>query len=516
MTNQASSLASNAITTLLLVALAALVISWGSSSILAAFGGDNAVYWMTASHYSPWSQSAPYQEHFAATSIYPPLYPLLLGLAGGGESLLAAHQLTAAFLAATLPLVYWLARHLGMTASSALLIVVCFLAARITLMEAVQLHSEHLFTLLSLAAISLTLAAADHPSQQRTRLALAVVFVALAYLTRTFALALAAAFVVSVVMQRRPGRWWAAAAVVLAIVVWNIAASGENRYFNAMLSLYSDAGYGARLASNGEWFWRKWTWCFGQDALNGYRPNLALVIGALCLFGSALRARDFHIDGLYVGAAAALTLIWPYPAEYERLFYPLLPILFCHGVMASRYLVAKSSMPAAKSLAAIAVIGLVIACELPFAILFAGRLSEPLPAADYAPYRRSPAWYDAEPGTAIASVAYQHSVSSALKDIAASGLIPNGECMRAIKASIATVHIESQVHGMPRATTNQALAEQFDRDPCKYLFMTLAASPSFPEPFFPYQRLGDRIELVAVYPNPINPTSPGIMLGRWR
>ena len=62
--------------------LGAAVLWWGASTILADFGGDNAVYWLTANFWSPWGGHVAAAEQFAHGTIYPPLYPLVLAVTG--------------------------------------------------------------------------------------------------------------------------------------------------------------------------------------------------------------------------------------------------------------------------------------------------------------------------------------------------------------------------------------------------------------------------------------------------
>ena len=53
--------------------LAAFTLWWaGSGTLLANFGGDNAIYFLTANHYSPYGVAHPAAAEFAANSIYPP------------------------------------------------------------------------------------------------------------------------------------------------------------------------------------------------------------------------------------------------------------------------------------------------------------------------------------------------------------------------------------------------------------------------------------------------------------
>ena len=82
---------------------------WGWSHVLGDLGGDNAYYLLTARHFSPWSTHSDVATYFATHSQYPPLYPLVLAILGGGESLLVAHLITVTCLLLTFVVFYtWL------------------------------------------------------------------------------------------------------------------------------------------------------------------------------------------------------------------------------------------------------------------------------------------------------------------------------------------------------------------------------------------------------------------------
>ena len=82
---------------------------WTWSHELAEFGGDNAYYLLMAQHFSPWSANYVVAEYFANRSQYPPLFPLVLAMFGGGNSVLAAHLITTSFLLLSFLVIYkWL------------------------------------------------------------------------------------------------------------------------------------------------------------------------------------------------------------------------------------------------------------------------------------------------------------------------------------------------------------------------------------------------------------------------
>ncbi|CAN0500723.1 unnamed protein product, partial [Phaeothamnion confervicola] len=182
-------------------------------------------------------------------------------------------------------------------------------------------------------------------------------------------------------------------------------------------------------------------------------------------------------DAWSVLAYVTLMIVWPYPAEYERMFYPLLPFALLFAVLAMRQLVPRIdprialALPLLASAAAIA----------PFALLVQARLASP--PADHAlrPYTRSSAWFDPDPATAFPTLAYQRALTEALYDIGQRADLPADACLLATKPSVAALYSGRPVHGYPPFTLDtEQMRARIAAGPCQYLFMMMGASPSYP------------------------------------
>ncbi|MGE0857733.1 MAG: hypothetical protein AB7I01_00185 [Gammaproteobacteria bacterium] len=489
--------------------LAMFVLWWaGSGTLLADFGGDNAVYWLTANHYSPWSTPTPPAAAFAAHSIYPPLYPWVMALAGGGVSLAAAHRVTALIvLLAGLAGWSWL-RVLGVPRMVALLALVLLAMTRIVLLEGLELHSEHLYLALWLAAAALCGA----PGLTPTRLLVAALLVGAACLTRSFGLTLVASFLWWLLLTRPRGAWPAALLAVAPLVLQNLLHQGNARYLGEMFALYEAAGPGARLMLNVERLWPAWQGAFGVVSQPGFLSGLPLVLllAALPALGRGLRAKRF--DAWSVLAYTLLMAAWPYPAEYERMCYPLLPFVLGFALASARAL-----WPARLDarLAVAPVLALWLAAIAPFAALVGARLATPPADPGLAPYLRSSAWFDPEPTTAFPTLAYQRAVSEALRGLPAR--LPGDACVRAIKPSVVAALSGLAATGFPPyQQSTEATRDALATGPCRYLFILMFPSPSFPEYYYPLKRLEPWLEILAVYPNPLRTDRPAALLARLR
>ncbi|KPJ98836.1 MAG: hypothetical protein AMJ60_06965, partial [Desulfobacterales bacterium SG8_35] len=226
---------------LLLLLLTALYLFWTWNPEVAGLGGDNGIYLLTARSYSPWSPPSLIAQHFAAHSQYPPLFPLVLGLLGGGESILAAHLInTACLLLAFLAIRAWLVA-LGLQKTTANLVVIFIALLPGTVKLAMFILSENLYLLLSVLALLLVLLAERKNSS--LLLIIAAFVIVGATLTRTAGIALAAAFCLYLTC-RRPARALLPALATLAplaIFAWYKSRSAAEHagYLDALISNYS-------------------------------------------------------------------------------------------------------------------------------------------------------------------------------------------------------------------------------------------------------------------------------------
>ncbi len=490
--------------------LALFTLWWaGSGTLLADFGGDNAVYFLTANHYSPYGIAQAAAAEFAARSVYPPLYAWLLALCGGGLSLAAAHRVTALIIIAAGIAVYGLARALGLSRGVAMAVLVLSALARITLLEGLEIHSEHLY-LACWASAALLL------TRQRPRsnaLLLAGLAVGAAYMTRSFGLSLVASLLLWLLVQR-PRRAWLAALTALPPVLYlALTHHGNARYVHELIALYQAHGIAARLALNLAAVPDAWLGVFGVQGQPGFLPALPLVLAALALVGLAARLRAFKFDGWSVLAYGALMIVWPYPAEYERMCYPLLPFVLIYTVLGVRGLAPAID----ERIAAAVPLLLGLAAMAPYTLLVQARLAAPPADPALRPYLRSSAWFDPDPSAAFPTLGYQRAITEALHDIGRAERLPADACLLATKPSVAALYSGRLVDGYPPfALDTDALRAQLAAGRCHYLFMMMGASPSFPQYYYPYARLKPWLDILAVYPNQLMPDQPAAMLARLR
>jgi hypothetical protein len=494
----------------LALALATFTLWWaGSGHLLADFGGDNAVYFLTANHYSPYGTPHAAAAEFAATSIYPPLYPWLLAVTGGGLSLAAAHRVTALIIVLVGVALYRWTRALGLSPVEAGAIVLVSALARISLLEGLELHSEHLYLALWLTAAALL----AQPQPQARAIVLAALCVGAAYLTRSFGITMVASFVLWLWLRQAPRAWLAAALVALPLVYLLINHHGQARYAHSFVELYQQLGVGPRLVANLRAVLPAWQEVFGELGQPGFLALLPVAVALLASVGLVTQLRYRHFDSLSVPAYVALMIVWPYPAEYARMCYPLLPFALTYALLGVRALLPRVDQGYSAALALLPS----LAAIAPFALLVLSRLFAPPADPLLAPYTRSSPWFEPDPATAFPTLAYHRAITEALTDIGTPGRLPASACLVSTKPSVVALYSGLLAEGYPPfAVSDDELRQRLERGRCHHLFIMMNPSPSFPQYYYPYARLQPWLEVLTVYPNLLKPAQPAALLARLR
>jgi hypothetical protein len=335
----------------LTVVFAVLCTAFVWQPTLASFADDSVSYLVMAQVFSPWQAASPaVAEAFPREAFYPPLFPLLLALAGAAHHTAWAHALVALLLAVAIPLTYLLGqRWLGerrVAAAAAL----CVVLLPSLWVNAKGILTEPLFCVLLLA----TFCVLDHGDAVRARLWAVVLLMAAMALTRTAALPMIAGYAAWVLSRRgepvaeRMRALTPALAAVAAYGMWVLLRPSltEDDYARIVL----ERGRGFLDGHGGVWssvlasllrqanaLAEGWTsaltlfWVEGQPL----RPLLAGAIGTLALAGLAIRVHRGSADGWMMAAYLATLLAWPYYDQMGRFLFPVLPVLVLYAFVAA-------------------------------------------------------------------------------------------------------------------------------------------------------------------------------------
>lgn len=335
---------------LLTISFACLCGAFVWQPTLATFADDSVSYLVMAQVFSPWGAASPaVAAAFAREAFYPPLFPLLLAIAGAAHHVPWAHALTALLVAAWIPLVYVLGARWLNDRRAAAAVALCVALLPALWVNAKGILSEPLFGLLLLA----TLCAVDGASSERRRLWLPALLMTAMMLTRTAALPVIAAYALWALTRRgqsllsRSRGALPAAVAIVAYGGWILLRPVETAdsyarivldHGGAFLGAQSPvAAIGASLGRQANALGESWLaavllfWVEGQPV----RPLLACAIGGLALGGMTMRLLAGKPDGWMTAAYLATLLAWPFYDQMGRFLFPILPILMLYAFWAA-------------------------------------------------------------------------------------------------------------------------------------------------------------------------------------
>ncbi|MGB3937499.1 MAG: hypothetical protein WBL29_17520 [Burkholderiales bacterium] len=367
---------------------------------LATFADDSVSYLVMAQVFSPFQAASPaVAAAFAREAFYPPLFPLVLALAGAAHHIAWAHALTALLLAAALPLAYRLGVRWLESRGAALAALACIALAPSLWINSKGILSETLFCLL-LVGTFLVL-----EKETNTGWKLGVLMAALA-LTRTAALPMIGMFALWAVARRGDlrARLVAAAPALAALAAYGLwvliqPSQTEGDYAGILREkgqglFGGPGGFGAALAASlarqADAIAEGWAgsllvyWVEGRPL----RFALASAVGLLALAGIALRMRRGEADGWMSAAYLATLLAWPFYEQMERFLFPLLPVLVLYAFLAAgAALRAASGKPA---LAHTLLAALILTLVLPAMAFVYQRAAAGGPVAQITDWYRTP------------------------------------------------------------------------------------------------------------------------------
>jgi len=356
---------------ILTLAFAVLCAAFVWQPTLATFADDSVSYLVMAQVFSPFAPaSQAVAAAFPRDAFYPPLFPLVLALAGAAHHTAWAHALTALLLAATVPLIYLLGIRLLEDRRAAAAATLCVVLAPSLWINAKGILSEPLFCLLLVA----TIYTLENGAQDRSRSWKLAILMAAMALTRTVALPMIAVYGLWALTRRGTplaARAYAAAPALAAAVAYGAwvllrpAATADN-YARIVLEQGSGfLGAQSRLAAIGASVLRQanagaegWLstllvyWVEGQPL----RLVLAAAVGCLALAGLAQRLFAGKADGWMVAAYIGIFLIWPFYDQLGRFIFPVLPVLILYAFLASATALRLLGRPAGLGHALLAVL----------------------------------------------------------------------------------------------------------------------------------------------------------------
>jgi hypothetical protein len=326
----------------LLACVAPLLFAFARQPGLASLSDDSASYLALAQRFAadgtPAAAWAAYAGHF------PPLFPLVLALAGAADDFERAHLVVAGFAAAAPIVIYAFVLALHRRRDAALAMAFIFVVLPTAWISAKGILSEPLYLVVSLAALTFHRARLAEGNGRRGEWIAFGLLLALALLTRLAAVALLAAFALQAGLRMAAARrtsWQPLALAAIPMValagLWMAlrpAVEGDpyQRATESIVSLWlaQPAAMASVAASN---LFDGWVASFTADPdVSATMRWFAAAIGIAGIAGSARAALRNRADGWYVLGSLAMLFLWLFNADnLRRLLYPLVPLLLLHA-----------------------------------------------------------------------------------------------------------------------------------------------------------------------------------------
>lgn len=478
-----------------LLALGAMYVWLNWFDEVGTLSGDGLIYFLTALDFAPYWPDDSLAQAIAATSLFPPVYPFLLMLAGGGASFLAAHVATAVLLLAAFAAFYAWLITLGIGRVQAAAGTVLFAILPGTFLQSFYLHPEGLYVAATLFAL-----ASLEVGERTTRTAWfwwASAAVGLALLTRTVGVTLLPGLAI-VLLRHRPRGWVAMALLpIIPAAAWAIGQRPALSYTEVLVSKYGTASGLETLIADVAGLITAMVEGLMWNVVQGAGlVGVAAALGCVAALVAVWRFARGKADGWYVAAYLGVLAIWPYPQEAWRLTWVIVPILLGYLLLAGEVIYARAaslSGPVRAALRWVPVVAMTIVIVPGFTqylgrAVDAVRLGEP-------ELRHLPQWYEPDGKAAGVLARAQLETLQALREFAP--LVPEGECMFSVSPLVTAYIVDRNVSHTPwDHQDDRSFNDEIASKGCRY-FVMLGIRTRYKTPFYPQARLGERLEIIA-------------------
>jgi hypothetical protein len=470
---------------------------------LHGINSDAAVYVLLADFYAPYrSHHFVFVNHLFEGYAFPPLYPLVLGLLGGGTASPAAdYVIGAVLLGLSMSLVFvWLARA-GEDIGTAAVTTAVIALSPATLFIALGVFSEPLYLALSFAAL---IALTARPLAARHWHAAALLF-GLCALTRSVGQFAVASYVLYWLQQTRGRRYRSAPVLALALPAGWAGLKWSRGWNASYLGSLFDEGAGAALADaveqvpvNLQALWYHLVRSF--DLLGGNHVAGALVaLLALAAFTFVRRLRAGELDALYVAIYLAVIVAWPYPNHLRRFLLMILPLVVAYSMWGGMELARRSQSTRLPHLVRWVMSGVLICLVLPSTLFFTMQIQQ-YAGTEHASKPKIAAWYGRD--SQAESLAAVEFGSRLLDAIAETGrYVPATACVTSTMPEFVQLHARRRSLRPPRPGPENADILRH-AEACPYVLMLRAAlfPPTDYAFYYPLRELQHRLEVLHAIP----------------
>lgn len=463
----------NRLPTLFIALLAVILPFYAWHEDTSGFVTDDAMYLLLADFFSPFAEPNFPVDHLVITKArFPPAFPVLIGLLGGGpDNMPVAHLVTAGcFILSAVMLFLWARRALGV-ADVALACLVVYALMPETIFYINEIRSEFLYIALVFGVFLLLDAAPKSPLHERELLIGAAFVVGLCLVTRTIGVALLGAFTLHLLLNRKRRAPVYVAVALLLPAAWLVikTVNGYSGNYVEDLEQYTHLTGIIELLthdvpSNAVLMVRGWQehLAVAPGSPLVYRV-LSLVLLALGAVGFVCRIRRKAVDALYVALYIPPILVWPHPFHIPRLIYPLVPVFVVYAFIGIRAL--SSRLPDRQiRFSHAAALALFLLLIYPNTLNIVDRYFSPVPQSIPEDFRHTRSWLEDRDFEKVHDNAeIKHRVITLLKR--AGNHLTQRDCMYAVHPVSAILYADRPAIMM----SSDPAPEKMQR--CDYLFV---------------------------------------------
>ena len=486
---------------IVVVTLASFLFLW--LAVRADFIGnisDAAIYLALADNYSLYRE--PTHDLFVnllKQYQFPPLFPLVLGLLGGGsDAPTASYVANVLILALSVGAFYVWLRAAALSRAEAFALVVILTLLPSTLLMSMGIQSEPLYLLLVLCALILI----ERRPQTTWLWFVAALIIGAATLVRSAGITAIAAFVLAwMVRADRPRAWLVPFAALAPPLLWQLfkyLLEFEQGYVGSVMqdSLVATIDFvKAQTRVN--------TIALGDALVRSFdlygRRHVQLstmVLGGLFVLGWGARMRRLEFDALYVLFYLTLIIVWPYPNHMRRFLFVVFPLFLYYGYVAVKIFAVYARSGAIAPFAFPLYCAIVGALFAPSSVTMLRQVA--VYGAEFGDLVRSPQWYMYDtPLKAAAALDKMKRVIWAMRGI--DEHIPRDGCVSATVPQFIPLYGKRHGEGLPeQSVPDEELFEALRT--CPYVFMMSVTQwpPADYPNMYPYHRIKHRLQVIEV------------------
>ncbi len=464
---------------------------------LHSVNSDAAVYVLLADFYSPYrAHSISFVDHLFEHYPFPPLYPWVLGMLGGGTAIPSVnYAIGSCLLAASSMLIFMWIRAQGGDVFQASAVPILVALTPSAMFVAMGVYSEPLYLLLSFAGFN-TLTHA----QPGIRWYGSAALFGLSALARSVGVFAIACFIAYWLIKTRGRRYRGAPFIAVALpACWSVLKWVRDWHVSYIDSIMGDGPLAAlgniaeQTPVNLEAIWFHFVRTF--DLLGSpYVATTLVILMVPATFAFLRRLRAGEMDALYVGVYVLVLASWPYPNHMQRFLLMILPFFIIYTLWGTVELQRLSASKLVRQLSRWGAVVLFACITVPSTLFITVQIHQ-YADSPHAHKTKSPEWYGHDSqAESLAAIDYRDRMLAAITTIKPQ--VPEDACVTSTISEVVQLHARRKSLRPPLADADlDALVQHVSTCPYVLMVKTFAFPPSYTF-YYPLNELKAHLRLI--------------------